>query len=71
MPKDYVAGEKRDQSILFPETFDEYIPEENPVRFNFAGENPKEKRLRLASKGTSIRIILTQRISNFDRSSLR
>jgi transposase len=33
MSKDYVAGEKRDQSILFPDTLDEYITEENPVRF--------------------------------------
>jgi transposase len=33
MSKDYVAGEERDQSILFPETLDEYISEENPVRF--------------------------------------
>jgi len=33
MSRDYVAGEKRDQSILFPETLDEYITEENPVRF--------------------------------------
>jgi len=28
-----VAGEKRDQSILFPDTLDEYVTEENPVRF--------------------------------------
>jgi len=33
MSRDYVAGEKRDQSILFPDTLDEYITEENPVRF--------------------------------------
>jgi transposase len=33
MSKDYVAGEKRNQSILFPDTLDEYIAEENPVRF--------------------------------------
>ena len=33
MSKDYVVGEKRDQSILFPDTLDEYITEENPVRF--------------------------------------
>ncbi len=33
MSKDYVAGDKRDQSILFPDTLDEYITEENPVRF--------------------------------------
>jgi hypothetical protein len=33
MSKDYVAGEKRDQSILFPDTLDEYVSEENPVRF--------------------------------------
>lgn len=28
-----MAGETRDQSILFPDTLDEYITEENPVRF--------------------------------------
>ncbi|MDG6909971.1 MAG: hypothetical protein JRM89_03940 [Nitrososphaerota archaeon] len=33
MSDDYVAGEKRSQSILFPETLDEYVTEENPVRF--------------------------------------
>ena len=33
MSDDYVVGEKRDQSILFPETLDEYVTEENPVRF--------------------------------------
>jgi transposase len=33
MSNDYVAGEKRDQSILFPDTLDEYVTEENPVRF--------------------------------------
>jgi transposase len=33
MSKDYVAGEKRDQSILFPDTLDEYVSEEDPVRF--------------------------------------
>ena len=33
MSKDYVFGETRDQSILFPDTLDEYITEENPVRF--------------------------------------
>lgn len=33
MSRDYVAGETRDQSILFPDTLDEYITEENPVRF--------------------------------------
>src|SRR5450759_5967123 len=33
MSKDYVDGEKRDQSILFPNTLDEYVTEENPVRF--------------------------------------
>jgi transposase len=33
MSRDYVAGEKRDQSILFPDTLDEYVTEENPVRF--------------------------------------
>jgi transposase len=33
MSNDYVAGEKRDQSILFPDTLDEYATEENPVRF--------------------------------------
>jgi len=33
MSKDYVDGEKRDQSILFPDTLDEYVTEENPVRF--------------------------------------
>jgi transposase len=33
MPGDYVSGAKRDQSILFPDTLDEYVTEENPVRF--------------------------------------
>ena len=33
MSKDHVAGETRDQSILFPDTLDEYVTEENPVRF--------------------------------------
>jgi transposase len=33
MSGDYVVGEKRNQSILFPDTLDEYITEENPVRF--------------------------------------
>ncbi len=33
MSKDYMIGETRDQSILFPDTLDEYITEENPVRF--------------------------------------
>lgn len=33
MSKDYVAGGKRDQSILFPDTLDEYVTEENPIRF--------------------------------------
>jgi hypothetical protein len=33
MSNDYVAGEKRNQTILFPDTLDEYVIEENPVRF--------------------------------------
>ena len=33
MSKDHVVGETRDQSILFPDTLDEYVTEENPVRF--------------------------------------
>ncbi len=33
MSKDYVTGEKRNQFILFPDTLDEYVTEENPVRF--------------------------------------
>jgi transposase len=33
MSNDYVAGEKRNQTILFPDTLDEYVTEENPVRF--------------------------------------
>jgi transposase len=29
----YVAGLDRDQSVLFPETLDEYVSEDNAVRF--------------------------------------
>ncbi len=29
----YVAGISRDQTILFPEAIDDYVTEENPVRF--------------------------------------
>ncbi|WP_186450915.1 hypothetical protein [Sporomusa sp. KB1] len=28
----YIKGEERNQTFLFPESFDEYIQEENPVR---------------------------------------
>ena len=28
----YIKGEERSQTYLFPESFDEYIHEENPVR---------------------------------------
>ena len=28
----YIKGEERNQTFLFPESFDEYIHEENPVR---------------------------------------
>jgi len=30
---DYIRGESREQKIMFPETVDDYIGEENPVRF--------------------------------------
>ncbi len=30
---DFIRGESRDQGTLFPEHLDDYIDEENPVRF--------------------------------------
>jgi len=30
---DYIEGSNRDQLILFPQSLDEYIREDNPVRF--------------------------------------
>lgn len=30
---DYIEGSSRDQLILFPQSLDEYIDEDNPVRF--------------------------------------
>ena len=30
---DYIEGSNRDQLILFPQSLDEYISEDNPVRF--------------------------------------
>jgi transposase len=29
----YIEGEDRKQTVLFPEVLDDYISEENPVRF--------------------------------------
>lgn len=29
----YIAGVSRDQVVLFPEAIDDYITEDNPVRF--------------------------------------
>ena len=29
----YIEGEDRKQTVLFPEVLDDYIREENPVRF--------------------------------------
>jgi transposase len=29
----YIQGTPRDQSLLFPEVLDDYIAEDNPVRF--------------------------------------
>src|SRR4249919_3780108 len=69
--KRYVVGQDRSQSTLFPESLDEYIAEDNPVRvvdafvdeldlleLGFAGAEPEETGRPAYHPGTMLKIYI-------------